>query len=160
MAGRDDDFEFLPTDDLDEVEDRGPEDGAVHVHEPDESRELLTVEAEEFDADGLDEDEADELEVEAEEAEGTDQPGEAAVAPRSPAEREDDLQEVLRRQYGLVGEQPDDDLVADENVRPPRRGEFVCRSCFLRRPITQLADAAAGTCVDCAAADPVGSPGG
>lgn len=156
MAGPDDDLEFLPSDDLEEVEPPGPEDGAVHEHEPDESRELLTVEAEEFDAERLDEDEADELEVEMEEAEEPEE--EPAVAPLTPGEREEDLQEVLRRQYGLVSEQPDEDLAREEGVRPAREGEFVCRSCFLRRPLTQLSDAAAGTCVDCAAAGPVDSP--
>ena len=164
MVGQDEGFEFLPSDDIDEVETAAAEDDAVHVQRPDDARELLTVEAEDFDADGLDEDEADELEGESGEADELEgESGEAAVdagdaaseaaAPDRTEEHEADLQEVIRRQYGLVGDQPDDDLLADDGLRPPSTGEFVCRSCFLRRPTSQMADADRRTCVDCTAGD-------
>lgn len=154
MVGQDEGFEFLPSDDVDEVETPAAEDDAVHVERPDDARELLTVEAEDFDADGLDEDEADELGEESGEPEDDAAAvASEAAAPGGPEEREADLQEIIRRQYGLLGDQPDDDLRADDGLRPPSTGEFVCRSCFLRRPVSQMADAGRRTCVDCAAGD-------
>jgi len=159
VVGQDEDFEFLPSDDIDEVETAAAEDDAVHIQRPDDARELLTVEAEDFDADGLDEDEADELEGESGEAGPGETEGDAgeaaseAAAPDGAEEREADLQEIIRQQYGLVGDQPDDDLLADDGLRRPSTGEFVCRSCFLRRPASQMADADRRTCVDCAAGD-------
>jgi hypothetical protein len=154
VVGQDDDFEFLPSDDIDEVETPAAEDDAVHVQRPDEARELLTVEAEDFDADGLDEDEADELgTADGERASADAGAASGAPAPEGADEHESDLQEVIRRQYGLMGDQPDDDLRPDDGLRQPGTGEFVCRSCFLRRPASQLADADGHTCVDCAAGD-------
>lgn len=159
MVGQDEGFEFLPSDDIDEVETAAAEDDAVHVQRPDDAKELLTVEAEDFDADGLDEDEADELEGESGEAavDAGDAASEAA-APDRTEEHEADLQEIIRRQYGLVGAQPDDDLLADDGLRPPSTGEFVCRSCFLRRPTSQMADADRRTCVDCTPGDALAGP--
>ena len=154
MVGQDDGFEFLPSDDVDEVETPAAEDDAVHVQRPDDARELLTVEAEDFDADGLDEDEADELGEETGEPE--DDAGAVAseaAAPGGAEESEADLQEIIRRQYGLLGDQPDDDLRADDGLRSPSTGALVRRSCFLPRPASQTADAGRRICADSAAGD-------
>jgi hypothetical protein len=155
MTDPDDELEFLPGDELTEREPGGAEDEAMHSGLAEELWELLAVEADEFDAEVLDEDEADELELRIE----PDEPAEAAEAdgglPAAGAaargEREEDVQEVMRRHYGLVSEEPDEDLAREDEVPAAGDGEFVCRSCLLRRPASQLADPARGTCLDCAA---------
>lgn len=121
----DDDIEFIPSDEVTEAEPDGAEQGAMHVEETEEPSGLMVAEAEEFE---------------------TDQLQEEAVA----ANHEEDLQEILRRHYGVVSEEPEAEPAGEEpRPRPPSSGEFVCRSCFLRRAVSQLSDPARGLCVDC-----------
>jgi hypothetical protein len=88
---------------------------------------LTTVEAEDFDAERLDEAEAEEPEIEADEA---------AEAKGAGAEedREADLEEALRRHFGILEEQPDEELTRDERreLRELEPGEFICQSCFMQ----------------------------
>jgi hypothetical protein len=120
-----DDIEFIPSDEDTEAEPDGAEQGAVHVEELEEPRGLVIVEAEEFEADQLEEE---------------------AVA----EDHEEDLEEILCRHYGIVSEEPEGETAGEEpRPRPPSSGEFVCRSCFLRRAVSQLSDPARGLCVDC-----------
>lgn len=142
------DLEFLPSDDVVETEQAGAEEEAVRVHEGDEPRELLTVEAEDFDADTLDDDEADELE----EGPGGEEEGEGGGDDdtTSEEEHEADLGEILHRHYGLADEdEGGGEPATGHRVRAVAGDEFVCPGCFLRKPVSQLADPAAGTCIDC-----------
>ena len=116
----DQDIEFLPSDDVVEAELAGAEDDAVHVV-----------------GDGG----AEELEAEATEiATGTD-----AFEEEIEEEHEEDVEEILRRHYGIVSAEPEE----EPGWQPAGAAEFVCRSCFLRKPISQLADPERSMCVDC-----------
>ena len=138
------DIEFVPSDEIVEPEPADTEDDAVHPQEGEEPRVLMIVEAANFDVDQLSEDEADELEVEAVEAAESE-----TEAPEEPVqeEHEEGVEEILHRHYGIVSAEPDE--------APPRsptgEADFVCRSCFLSKPTTQLADPTRDVCVDCAA---------
>jgi hypothetical protein len=139
------DIEFVPSDELVEPELTDAEDEAVRLREREEPVGLMAVEAEDFDADQLEADVAEELEVEADEAAEVEA---EAVEGEVEEEHEEDLEEILRRHYGIVSAEPDE--------VPARRAggaaaEFVCRSCFLRKPTSQLADPERSLCVDCAA---------
>jgi hypothetical protein len=141
-----DDIEFIPTDELVEVEPADPEDDAVHVRDGEQPQQLMTVEDEGFEAKELEEAQAEELEFEADEA------GVAVAETQPEDEPEEDLTEIVRRHYGIASEEPDEELGTDETT--PRRlgpGEFVCRSCFLRKSASQMSDPARRTCLDCAA---------
>jgi hypothetical protein len=149
VSDQDESIEFIPTDDIVEAETAGAEEDAVHVEDGEQPKGLMTVEAEDFDAERLDEAEAEELEIEADEAaEAEDAGGEE--------DHEADLEEVLRRHFGLLGEQPDEELTRDERreLRELGPGEFICQSCFMRRSASQLSDPAHGICVDCTANGP------
>jgi hypothetical protein len=139
------DIEFVPSDELVEPELADAEDDAVRLRAREEPRGLMTVEAEDFDADQLDANEADELEVEADEATAEEEV--AAEEEVQEEEHEEDLEEILQRHYGIVSAEPEQ--------RPARRvtgaAEFLCRSCFLRKPTSQLSDPERSICVDCAA---------
>lgn len=137
------DIEFLPSDELIEPEIAASEDEAIHRREHDEPRSLMTVEAAYFDADQLDEDVADELEVEADEA----AEAEAEAAEEVAEEHEEDVEEILRRHYGIVSTEPE----VEPARRPTGITEFVCGSCFLRKPTSQQAGPERSICVDCAA---------
>ncbi|HET6950864.1 MAG TPA: hypothetical protein VFI47_10840 [Acidimicrobiales bacterium] len=166
MADRDADLEFLPTEE-DEDDQLGAEDEAVHARLPDEVWEATLDEGGEVDADELTDDELDaEALAEGERGPGDEagvagavegEPGRAgaggdAGAPGPDEDGEVDLQEVVRRHYGLVSEEPDEDLGRPgDELRAPGADEFVCASCLLRRPMSQMADPATRTCVDCRA---------
>jgi hypothetical protein len=154
------DIEFIPSDEITEAEPDDTEQGAMHIEEREEPRGLMTVEAEEFEAEQLEgaeaeelelaEDEAEELEAEATaagEAEGTE-----AEEEEVEEEHEEDLEETLRRHYGIVSEEPEEAAAREKpGFRAPSASEFVCRSCFLRKPASQLSDAAHDLCADCVA---------
>jgi hypothetical protein len=164
----DQDIEFIPSDDLvEDDEPGGADEAAVNPEVPDRPRQRMTIEDEDFEADELDEADAEEIEgtpeVEADldteeplsEVEVIEEAGEAEEE-----EREEDLEEILRRHAGLE-EEPEgaEEPEAEPVELPPDRGEehappvpeFVCAGCFLRLPTTQLADPARRLCVDCAA---------
>lgn len=160
------DIEFIPSDEIAEAEPDDTEQRAVHIEEREEPRGLMIVEAEDFEAEQLDEAEAEELELEEAEAEELEAEAEATAAGEAEGteaeeeeveeevdeEHEEDLEETLRRHYGIVSEEPEEAPGAEEpGFRTPRAGEFVCRSCFLRKPASQLSDAARGLCADCVA---------
>jgi hypothetical protein len=133
-------IEFLPSDD-NGPELAGAEDDAVHVREREEPRGLLIVDAEDFDADQLEEEEAEELEAEA--AEVASEPEE--IEEENEEDHEEDLEDILRRHYGIVSAEPEEERAP----QPTDDAEFVCRSCFLRKPSSQLADPRRSICVDC-----------
>jgi hypothetical protein len=173
MEMTDQDIE-LPTDDLVEDEPVGAEDEAVRADETDGVRERLIVEDEDFEADQLDEAEAEELELAAnEEAEAG--AAEVAIEPERlerleadeeeepEEEREADLEEILRRQYGLGEEEPEPGDELEEaaglvGLRSPGRAEpqrhrpseFQCSVCFMVKATSQLVDPARRICIDCA----------
>jgi hypothetical protein len=137
------DIEFIPSDDTTEAEPVGSEDDALHIQEGEQSDEPTANEAADFD-DG-----------QPDEAEG-EQPGaedaEVDRAPDADEQREEDLTEVLRCHYGIVDDEPDEELARDEaEPRALADGEFVCQSCYLRRSSAQLTDPGRHICVDCAA---------
>lgn len=141
-----DDIEFIPTDELVEAEPAGLEDDAVQVRDGEQPEQLMTLEDAGFEAEEFEEAQAEELEVEADEA------GAEAAEAEPHDEHEEDLEEIVRRHYGIVGEEPDEELAADEATpRGLGPGEFVCRSCFLRKSASQMSDPARRICVDCAA---------
>lgn len=149
----DDDIEFIPSDETAEAEPDGAEQGAVHIEEREEPRGLMMVEADHVEAEQREEAEELELETaEAEapatgEAEGT---TEAEDEEEADEEHEEDLEETLRRHYGIITEEPEEEPAGEEpRLRTPSAGEFVCRSCFLRKPASQLSDPARGLCADC-----------
>lgn len=149
MADRDEGIEFIPTDDIVEAEAASAEEEAVHVEDADQPKERMSVEAEDFEAETLNEAEAEEREFDADEAA-------EAVEAGAREDHEEDLEEVVRRHYGIVEEQPDDELARDERegVRDLGPGEFICRSCFMRRSASQQAEPGNGVCTDCAADGP------
>ena len=139
------DIEFVPSDELVEPEPADAEEAAVQPREAEDPMGLMTVEAEEFDAADLAPDVAEELEVEADEAveaEAETEASEEAVE----EEHDEDLEEIVRRHYGIVSAEPE----VEPARRPTGVAEFVCASCFLRKPTGQLADPARSICVDCA----------
>jgi hypothetical protein len=117
-----DDIELLPADEVVDAEDRSAEEDAVHP-EPDEAH-------------GAGSDEADAADVSVDDAE--------------PDEHEEDLEEILKRHYGII-EDPAAPGPPDDEPRELGPDEFACRSCFTRRSTSQLAVPAGGTCVDCGA---------
>lgn len=154
MDVRDEDIEFIPTDDLIEHDEPGGADeAAVSVEVPDQPRQRMTVEDEDFEADEMEEDEADEEPI----AEAARAVGEAekieVLEEAEEEEHESDLEEILRRHAGLEEEPEETEAAAPDQrvVQTPPVREFVCAGCFLRRPISQLADPAGGLCADCAA---------
>lgn len=137
VTDRDEDIEFLPTDDIGEAEEAASaEEDAVHVEDTDQAKELMRVEGDAFDSEALNEAEAEEAGAE--------------------EDHEEDLEEVVRRHFGIVEEQPDEELARDarEGLRDLGPGEFICPSCFMRRSASQRSDAARGICTDCAANGP------
>lgn len=153
MVDQDEDIEFIPSDEIVETERPGAEEEAVHDQESEQPKELMMVEAEEFDAELLDETEADELEREAdEEAEEAEAEAEEEAEAGPEEEREEDLEEVVRRHFGLIEEEPEEEITREVGeLREPQTGEFVCQSCFLRKSISQLSDPERRICIDCAA---------
>jgi hypothetical protein len=142
----DQDIEFLPSDDVVEPELDGAEDEAVHVREREEPLALMIVDAEDFDADQLEDEEAEELQVETAEATAETEATEAEIEEEDEEEEdEEDLEEILRRHYGIASAEPEEEPAPD----PTDAAEFVCRSCFLRKPSSQLADPERNICVDC-----------
>jgi hypothetical protein len=148
------DIEFLPSDELAEPEPADAEDAAVRPREPEEPRGLMTVEAEDFEADRLDEDVADELEVEADEEAQAEVKAKAELAEAAEdeakeveeEEHEEDLEEILQRHYGILSAEPEEAPAR----APSGAAEFLCGSCFLRKPTSQLADPERSLCIDCA----------
>lgn len=138
------DIEFVPSDELVEPEPVDSEDAAVHVQEADELLGLVTVEVEAIDVTDLGQDVADELEVEAADAAAAEA---EAVEDEAEEEHEDDVEEILRRHYGIESTEPE----VEPTRRPSDAAEFVCTSCYLRKPTSQVADPESGICVDCAA---------
>ena len=140
------DIEYVPGDELVEPEPDDAEDAAVHVREAEEAPDLVTVEAEEIDVTDLGRDVVEELEVE---AAATAEAEAEAVEDTAEEEHEEDLEEVLRRHYGIVSTEPE----VEPTRRPTGAAEFVCASCYLRKPASQLADPERDICADCAAND-------
>ncbi|HLT69183.1 MAG TPA: hypothetical protein VKZ72_03385 [Acidimicrobiales bacterium] len=143
MADTDDDeLEFLPTEELDEDVRPGPEDAAIHVEDEPEASEGggTGVEA---DTDPGDDDRVDEaLDL---------TPDDEAVPDTAPDdEREEDVLRVVQRHMGRLGDDSDPPVTRDDELRPPVDGEFVCRSCFLRRPPALRVAPGTDLCVDCA----------
>jgi hypothetical protein len=156
------DIEFIPSDEIAEAEPDETEQGAVHIEEREEPRGLMIVEATQLEgaeAEVLElEAEAEELEAEAaaageaERKEAEEEETEEEVEEEADEEHEEDLEETLRRHYGIVSEEPEQEPAAEERgLRTPGAGEFVCRSCFLRKAASQLSDPARGLCADCVA---------
>jgi hypothetical protein len=142
------DIEFIPSDDIMEAEPVGPEDDALHVQEGEQSDEPTAGTAADFDDEQPDD-------AEGEQHGATD--AESDGAPEADEEHEEDLAEVLRRHYGIVDDEPDEELARDEaEPRALTDGEFVCQICFLRKSSAQLTDPARHICVDCAANGPGG----
>jgi hypothetical protein len=137
---------------------RGDEDAL----DPVEARDVDTVEGDELEEAGLseldvdedgfddedDEDEVDEVDGDAEDdavlAEGGD--GEDEVTPVVPAEAAFDDEDEALVVAAVVGDDDDD----DDGIEGLRDGEFVCRSCYMAKRESQLADADAMLCRDCA----------
>lgn len=135
-------------------------DEADEVDQPDEPDEPDTTEAAEPDEDGdvesteegFDEGLDDTLALDEAELEGDDDDGEeevaAAAAPADdidlpvPAALDEDAEDVLAEVVEQEQEQGD---VEDAL----REGEFICRSCFLVKGPTQLADSKRQLCRDC-----------
>jgi hypothetical protein len=95
---------------------------------------------------------------------GLEAPDEAAIAEEDEEELEDEdveatLDEILRERLvsqDFVDDEEDEDDSGEEErsdiaerVFLKQPGEFVCRSCFLLKPETQLADRERGLCRDC-----------
>jgi hypothetical protein len=149
----DDDLEI---DDVDDEEDDLDDDldDALSV---DTDEELVGVEVEDGDGGEGDEDEEDEA-------------GSVDTADRTTEESEDEdedeldeedveasLDVILKERLVVVEDEPDDDEVTDvedrgeagERVLPKQPDEFVCRSCFLVKHPSQLADKKRMLCRDC-----------
>jgi Domain of unknown function (DUF4193) len=140
--------------DVDAEEDLADEDLVVDVDDDDDD-DLATAD--------LDVDEDDESDGEL----LTPEP--AAVVERTGEETEDEEEEepededveasldVILKERLVVEDEPEDDELADvddrseptERVLPKQPGEFVCRSCFLVKHPSQLADAKNMYCRDC-----------
>jgi hypothetical protein len=137
----DDDEEELDEaepDDLDDEDDLGDEDVLVEDDEAEadvvaEPRPAPAPAPSTEDAEDEDEDEPDDEDVEA------------------------SLDVILKERLVVVEEEPDDEEVADvddrsevtERVLPKQPDEFVCRSCFLVKHPSQLADKKKMLCRDC-----------
>jgi uncharacterized protein DUF4193 len=152
-------------DDLDEV--------AVPDDLDDDALELDEVEADELDEEALEVDLEDELDSDADDDldDAEDLDTEIVVAsPERVAEESDDEEEeepddedveasldVILKERMVVEDEPEDDEVADvedrteltERVLPKQPDEFVCRSCFLVKHPSQLADKKRMLCRDC-----------
>lgn len=144
---------------------RGDEDAL----DPVEARDIDTVEGDELeeaglselDDDAFEEDELDEDELEQDDGDGdvdvdVDAEGDAAdvlpegedldeVATAVPAEAAFDEEDEALVVAAVVGDNDEDD-----DVEGIRDGEFVCRSCYMAKRDTQLADADRTLCRDCA----------
>jgi hypothetical protein len=134
---------------------RGDEDAL----DPVEARDVDTVEGDELeeaglseldvDEDAFDDDAADD-EVEPDAAEegdpalAADEPADAEV-PAVPAEVAFDEEDEALVVAAVTGEDDDED-----GIEGLRDGEFVCRSCYMAKRESQLADADAVLCRDCA----------
>jgi len=75
-----------------------------------------------------------------------------------PDDVEADLDTILKDRIAAADEEEEDDdeEVVDvddrgdtNKIQPRRPGEFVCQSCFLLKPQSQLADARRHLCLDC-----------
>lgn len=125
---------------LDEEVDEDPFDD----EEPDETEELDEELEETDDLDetvALDDEAEDPTAVLPEETDGDEVPSTAGVTVPPEAEFDDEDDELVAVVTG------EDD---DEDVDGIRDGEFVCRSCFLAKRETQLADPDRMLCRDCA----------
>jgi hypothetical protein len=102
----------------------------------------------EFDDDTEDETEADDLEVPLDVPleEGEDLEGEAVVT-AVPADAAFDDEDEARVAAAVVGDDDDDE---DDGIEGLRDGEFVCRSCYMAKRESQLADPDRMLCRDCA----------
>ena len=143
LDGLDDDLEIDETgadeldDELDEdLDDDIGEDVGEHVGDVEAKRPTETAEraADEADLEDEDEDEIDEEDVEA------------------------SLDVILKERLVVIDDEPDDDeegtdaedrTEAGERVLPKQPDEFVCRSCFLVKHPSQLADNTMMLCRDC-----------
>src|SRR5262249_6076780 len=119
-----------------------------------------------------DDDLVDDEEIVDEEAEEEDEEGAGAAAGRAAKsdEEEDDLEEIdpddveadldtiLKDRIAAADDEEEDEEegVADtedrsdgNKIQPRRPGEFVCQSCFLLKPHSQLADDKNQYCSDC-----------
>jgi hypothetical protein len=124
--------EFIPSDDITDAEPVGPEDDALHIQEGEQSDEPTASKAA-----GFDDRHPDDAEGEEQGAKDA----EADPVPEADEEHQEDLTEVLRRHYGMVADEPDEELARDEaGPRALADGEFVCQICFLRKSSAQLAD--------------------
>lgn len=133
---------------------RGDEDAL----DPVEARDVDTVEGDELEEAGLSEldvdedafdDDADDDEVGPDAAEedpslATDEPTDTEV-PAVPAEAAFDEEDEALVVAAVTGEDDDED-----GIEGLRDGEFVCRSCYMAKRESQLADADALLCRDCA----------
>jgi hypothetical protein len=159
--------------DLDDLEEAD-----LDALDADADAELTEEDLEEDDL-GVDEDDddiaTDDLDVDEDDDTDTDTDGEvltaepAAVVERTGEESEDEEDEepededveasldVILKERLVVEDEPEDDELADvderseatERVLPKQPGEFVCRSCFLVKHPSQLADDKKMFCRDC-----------
>src|SRR5487761_1207123 len=104
-----------------------------------------------------------EADIEEEEgtAETTERPSEESEGDEADEEDEEDVEAsldvILKERLVVVDDEPDDDEVTDvedrsemgERVLPKQPDEFVCRSCFLVKHPSQLADKDRMLCRDC-----------
>ncbi len=154
-------------DDLDEV--------AVPDDLDDDALDIDVVEADDLDEDALEVDLEDDLDADAdtdEELEGAEvldteivvaSPERVAEETEEEEEEEPDDEDVeasldvILKERLVVEDEPEDDEVADvedrteltERVLPKQPDEFVCRSCFLVKHPSQLADKKKMLCRDC-----------
>lgn len=116
--------------------------------EPDEEELEEELEDEEFDED-FDEDAETDVFVAGEDVEEEDEVIEVSLGAveetekAAPGDDEEDEEDVLVRVVS------DDDEDVGDDVDGLREGEFICRSCFLAKRPTQLADGKKMLCVDC-----------
>jgi hypothetical protein len=124
-----------------------------------------------IDEDDLGEDEDGDLDIDEDEDEDEedDEDGETAAAARSGEESDEDEDEeaededveasldVILKERLVVEDEVEDDELTDvedrteqsERVLPKQPDEFVCKSCFLVKHASQLADKRRGLCRDC-----------
>jgi hypothetical protein len=134
-------IEFIPSDDITDAEPVGPEDDALHIQEAEQSDEPTAGKAADFD-----DRQRDDAEGEQHGAKGA----EANRAAEADEEHQEDLTEVLRRHYGMVDDEPNEELARDQaEPRALADGEFVCQT--LRKSSAQLTDPGRHICVDCGA---------
>lgn len=111
-----------------------------------------------LDADDLDDDLEDDDEDDDEELEDDDEDAADEGLDTAPADADGDDAVAAGLALDPAFEEDDEDLAAvvvgddddDEDVDGIRAGEFVCRSCFLAKRDTQLADPERMLCRDCA----------